>query len=236
MTGGRAGPPRPRRARAVVFDVDGTLADSEGLSKDSWDHVLARYGVQRSDSDDRCVTGLSFGATRDHFAARAPSLPPEEILWVDYSARLLQLIQAEVQPFPDALALLLSLRRRGIPVALASSSRRERVSATLKALGLDDLEAVSVAGDEVRVSKPAPDVFFAAARLTEVSAHHCVAVEDSGPGVAAAIAAGMQVVAVRREPWAVLDEATLVVDSLRPTTLDPFLRRTHLPRRGRPAG
>ncbi|MEZ5117739.1 MAG: HAD family phosphatase [Candidatus Nanopelagicales bacterium] len=209
---------------AVVFDLDGTLADSEHLSGAAWDRVLAGYDVVRTGEDDRAVTGLSFAATRDHFAQRTGTLPSAAQLWPQYSDHLLASLRKGVQPFPDAVALLLSLTKRRIPVALASSSPRSRVTATLQGMGLSALEPRSVAGDEVPLAKPAPDGFLAAARLLGVPAYECIAVEDSTPGVIAARAAGMAVVAVRRAPWADLSDATEVVDALTPTTLDPYLR------------
>jgi HAD superfamily hydrolase (TIGR01509 family) len=214
---------RVRAARAVVFDVDGTLADSEPLAGMAWDSVLAPYGVSRTEADDQVVTGRSFASTRDHYAARAPDLPAAEVLWEPYAGRLLELLAGRLQPHRDAMGLLASLRARGVPVALASSSPRARMAVTLDTLGLADLGVWAIAGDEVREPKPAPDAFLAAARLLGVHPQDCVAVEDSSPGVAAARAAGMTVVAVRREPWADLAAADLVVHSLTTRSLDGFL-------------
>jgi HAD superfamily hydrolase (TIGR01509 family) len=92
------------------------------------------------------------------------------------------------------------LKERGVPIAIATGSRRERLDATLRAAGLRELFDVTVAQDEVPQAKPAPDLFLRAAELLGVSPAECVAVEDSPTGVEAALAAGMRVVAVARAP------------------------------------
>jgi beta-phosphoglucomutase-like phosphatase (HAD superfamily) len=85
-----------------------------------------------------------------------------------------------------------------VPLALGTSSQRERLEHTLAAADLDGLFAVTVAGDEVTRGKPAPDGYLAAARLLGVDPCDCVAVEDSQAGIDAAKNAGMPVLAVSR--------------------------------------
>ncbi len=108
------------------------------------------------------------------------------------------------------------LRRRGVPIAVASSSARERLERTLRPAGLSDVFGVTVAGDEVDNGKPAPDMFLAAAERLGVAPSRCVAVEDSAPGVRSALAAGMVTVAVARESPvpAGLEAAHVLVDEL----------------------
>ncbi len=118
--------------------------------------------------------------------------------------------------FEDAVGAARELRRRGVPVGVASSSPRERLRRTLGRVGLLDFFDVTVSGDEVANGKPAPDMFLLAAERLGVAPEACVAIEDSPPGVASAVAAGMTTIGVMRVPGteASLAAAHVVVDSL----------------------
>ena len=120
------------------------------------------------------------------------------------SGELFALIDAQLQPFEDALIAVRELRERGIPIAVASSSVRERLDRTLAKAGLSF--EITIAGDEVERGKPAPDMFLLAQERLGVE--RCVVIEDSGTGVAAGIAAGMPTLGVRRTPSSAVDEAT----------------------------
>ncbi len=98
------------------------------------------------------------------------------------------------------MATLARLREAGVPVAVASSSVRERLDRTLQRAGLHAHLPVTVAGDEVQRGKPEPDLFLAAAARLGVALGDCVVVEDTAPGVAAGLAAGAAVVGVARSP------------------------------------
>ncbi len=200
---------------AVIFDLDGTLVDSEPLARRAWTETLAPHGHVPDEKDWRAVTGLTFNATHAHFAGFA-ALPDPETLYADYTQRLYVLFDAGLAPFPDAIALAGALREQGVPTAVASSSRAARVARALAITRMAHLFDVVVGGDEVVHGKPAPDIFLLAARGLGVPAERCVVVEDSGPGVAAALAAGMGVVGVQREGAASdgLDRATVVTDEL----------------------
>jgi HAD superfamily hydrolase (TIGR01509 family) len=192
---------------AVVFDCDGTLVDSEPLAWRAWEGKLAEHGYELTQADIERTRGRSYRDAHAHFAAQIERLPDADSFWPFLSGRLFELIEAELTPFDDAVETARELHARGIPVAIASSSPRERLDRTLAAAGLADLFEITVAGDDVARGKPAPDIFLAAAERLGVSAEDCVAVEDSPPGVEAALAAGMTVVAVARaeEHRALLD-------------------------------
>ena len=198
---------------AVVFDCDGTLVDSEPLARRAWERSLAPHGYAIGDAEYAGLVGLPFALVHSYFAERVAGLPEPGAFWRDYSGTLFGLIDAELVPFPDALETVRELRTRGVQVAVASSSVRERLDRTLRRTGLEF--AVTVAGDEVEHGKPAPDMFFAAAARLGVEPAHCAVVEDTAPGVAAGLAAGMRTVGVARDgDAAALASAHVVVERL----------------------
>ena len=186
---------------AVIFDCDGTLVDSEPLSRQAWERTLAVHGYRVSDDDYAGLIGLSYARVHGYFAERVgAALPGEEAFWPEYSGALFELIDTVLEPFEDAVETVRAMHARGIAVAVASSSSRERLDRTLKRSALDGLFDVTVAGDEVARGKPAPDMFLEVARRLGVEPARCAVIEDSPPGVAAGLAAGMLTVAVARAP------------------------------------
>jgi HAD superfamily hydrolase (TIGR01509 family) len=200
---------------AVIFDCDGTLVDSEPLARSAWERALLPYGYTVTEADVESCVGLAFPRVHAYFAERV-ALPGAEEMWTAFSAELFTLIDTELVPFDDAIAAARELRSRGVPVAVASSSPRERLHRTLGRAGLLDAFDVTVAGDEVAHGKPAPDMFLLAAERLGVDAASCVVIEDSPPGVQAGVAAGMVTLAVCRVPGteASLAAADRVVDTV----------------------
>jgi HAD superfamily hydrolase (TIGR01509 family) len=200
---------------AVIFDCDGTLVDSEPLARTAWARALLPYGYALTDADAEASVGLPYPRVHAYFAARA-DLPEAELFWTEFTAELFTLIDSDLVPFDDAIAAARSLRARGVPVAVASSSPRERLQRTLGRAGLLDAFDVVVSGDEVEHGKPAPDMFLLAASRLGVEPSRCVVIEDSPPGVQAGIAAGMFTLAVCRVPGteASLAAADRVVDTV----------------------
>jgi sugar-phosphatase len=181
----------------VIFDLDGTLVDSEPLSKVAWRRVLAQHGHELSDAEITAAQGLRFAESYAKFARSTP-LPPLDVVWSDYSQLLYASYDAGLVSFGDAVTTARELQADGATLAVATSSQRERLERTLTAANLDGLFAVTVAGDEVAHGKPAPDGYLAAARFLRVDPADCVAVEDSQAGIDAAKAAGMPVLGVSR--------------------------------------
>ena len=186
------------RLAAVIFDCDGTLVDSEPLARTAWERSLAPHGYEIGDAEYEGLIGLPYLRVHGYFANRIPGLEGPDAFWEGYSGRLFDLIDTELEPFADALETVRGLTTRGVAVAVASSSPRARLDRTLARAGLADAFAVTVAGDEIAHGKPAPDMFLAAAERLGVEPARCAAIEDSAPGVAAGLAAGMTTVAIAR--------------------------------------
>ena len=195
----------------VIFDCDGTLVDSEPLSGETWRRVTQPFGYEITDEDLAEVVGFPYVRTHAFFASRV-ALPAPEALLPELNRVLFALIDERLEVFADAVTAVEELRAQGVRIAVASSSVRERLDRTLAHAGL--AFEVTIAGDEVEHGKPAPDMFLLAAQRLALPPEACVVVEDSPPGVAAGLAAGMPTLGVRRVPGIDLSAATRVVDAV----------------------
>jgi len=190
--------PRLREICAVVFDMDGVLVDSEPLHFRAANRVLGRHGRAITEAAYVRFIGLGERATWEVWREDYGLAPSVTELVAAHTAARRDEIAAGVEPIAAATTLARRLAADGMPLAIASSSTRAVIDGLLAALGVEDLFPVRVSGEDPGVarSKPAPDVYLAAARRLGVPPAACLAIEDSGPGVAAAAAAGMMCVAV----------------------------------------
>ena len=204
-----------RTFRAVIFDLDGVLWDGEPLYHEAFNIVLAPYGHRVSDDDYDQIIGLSVEACWDWLRDRFNLSEPLARFLRAYNETVLRLLKRPVEPLPGARPLIEELRRRGVPIAVASASLRQWVDATLRGLGLQDAFDTTVSASDVDNGKPAPDLFLAAAQRLGVAPQNCLAVEDTLAGVRSAKSAGMFTIQLRAASTALppLDEADLVLES-----------------------
>ncbi|MFC8596454.1 HAD family hydrolase [Streptomyces atroolivaceus] len=184
-------------APSVLFDLDGTLIDSEPNYYEAGRRLLARYGVRDFSWENHTrFIGIGTRETltvlREEYGIEAPV---DELL-AGKNALYLELAGASTTAFPEMRILVERLHGDGIPMAVASGSSRAAIAATLSVTGLDTYLPVYVSAEEVARGKPEPDVFLEAARRLGVAADSCVVLEDAVPGLRAAHAAGMRCVAV----------------------------------------
>jgi HAD superfamily hydrolase (TIGR01509 family) len=207
---------------AVVFDCDGTLADTESISDRAWTQTLGTYGYHPTGADFRAVVGHPFGQNWDYFAQRV-ELGDRELFRTELRSRFGELFDHELQLHDDALSTLRALADAGVPIAVASSSTHAHVERVLERGGIVDAVRAVIGADDVDEHKPAPGPYLAAAAALGVPAPRCVAVEDTGVGVASATAAGMFTVAVLREHQSPEDLAGAhrVVDAVTVAALSP---------------
>lgn len=192
--------------RAVVFDMDGVLVDSEEI----WDEIrrglAADAGRPWPDDATRAMQGMSTAEWSAYLTGTVgvPGEPAEVARQViDAMARR---YRERLPLLPGAVAAVERLAG-AFTLGLASSSPRSLIDAVLDAAGLTALFRATVSSEEVAAGKPAPDVYAEALRRLDVDAAAAVAIEDSTNGLRAAAAAGMGVVAVPHDAFPPAGEA-----------------------------
>jgi len=179
----------------VLWDMDGTLIDSEPLWLEAEHAMLARFGIElTAETRDRLV-GIGLWDAAEGFRRLGVPMSADDIVaeWVDGVSRGL----AEVGPRwrPGARELLLSLRDAGIPCAVVTMSVRSLAEQVLGLLP-EGVFAAVVAGDEVAHAKPHPDPYLRGAAAIGVPIERCLAIEDSPTGLRSAHASGAVAVGV----------------------------------------
>ncbi|WP_458685838.1 HAD family hydrolase [Nocardia tengchongensis] len=186
------------RLDAVLWDMDGTLLDSEKL----WDMALrelaGQYGRELTDAVRHALIGASGpNAFRILFEGlgieHTPAAVEQSAEWME--ARVTELFQGPVPWRPGAREALDLVRAAGVPMALVTNTKRSLAEYGLDTIGREYFGA-TVCADEVPHGKPAPDVYLRAAELLGVAPEHAVAIEDSPTGSIAAQAAGCALLVV----------------------------------------
>lgn len=181
---------------AVVFDMDGTLLDTEAVFRDIVFDVCGSLGFEMTDEVHLAMVGSSHEAT-NRLLVEAYGVSFPYTIFDEKCRELMHHHMAEAVPIKEGVTEMLDeLRARGIPAAVATSSRSPHALGNLGRAGLLDLFQTIVTRDDVENPKPHPEPYLTAARRLGVRPTECLAVEDSHSGVRAAHAAGMQTVMV----------------------------------------
>ncbi|QHA03099.1 HAD-IA family hydrolase [Streptomyces broussonetiae] len=184
-------------ALSVIFDLDGTLVDSEPNYYEASRRTLAEHGVpDYSWADHRSYVGVSTLETAALWRERYGLNVPARTLLAEMNPRYLDLARKRTVVYPQMRKFVELLAAEGVPMAVASGSSPEVVEAILAATGLGPYLRAAVSSEEVPHGKPAPGVFLEAARRLGAAPADCVVLEDAAPGAAAARAAGMRCIAI----------------------------------------
>jgi HAD superfamily hydrolase (TIGR01509 family) len=213
--------------RAVVFDLDGVIIDSEEVWEEVRRAYVAEFGREfLPDSQDRMM-GMSTGEWSRHLAEEVGVPRPPEQVAADVLGRMAERYRSDLPLIPGSVE---SVRRIGerFTLALASSSARVLIDQVLATAGLTDAFQVTLSTEEVPRGKPYPDVYLTAADKLGLTPADCAAVEDSSNGLRSAGRAGLAVVAVPHGVYPpapdALEMASLVVSDLRELTVEAIDR------------
>ena len=182
--------------QAVIFDIDGTLVDSNDLHVDAWRVAFRRYGKELTPAEvhaqigkggDQLMPVFLRAGELERFGAELEKYRVE--LFVrDYLPR--------AEPFPRVRALFERIRGEGLRIALASSAKETELEQHLKQLGVADLIEGSTSADDAEHSKPCPDIFEAALARVRCRPNEAVVIGDSPYDIQAAAKAGVQTIAL----------------------------------------
>ncbi|GFP80039.1 bifunctional riboflavin kinase/fmn phosphatase [Phtheirospermum japonicum] len=182
--------------RAVILDLDGTLLNTEQVTRDILKNFLVKYGKVPDAEKDRKRLGMSnkeaaIGVVTDYELPLTPEQFIEEIMPMYHG------LWQKAKPLPGVNRLMRHLRKHGVPFALASNSVTKNINSKISLHeGWKENFAAILGSDQVKSGKPSPDIFLEAANRMNVDPVHCFVIEDSVVGVKAGKAAGMKVLAV----------------------------------------
>ncbi|MBW4439516.1 MAG: HAD family phosphatase [Pleurocapsa minor GSE-CHR-MK-17-07R] len=192
--------------RAVIFDMDGLLVNSEPVWEVIEDAILAERGKVLTAEGRSPLIGRRMADFWQGMKETFGLDDPIEDLVADVIQRFLENLPAGAPEQPGASELIAFLHAEGVPIAIASSSPNAIIDGVVTSRGWLHYFPVRVSGDEVAAGKPAPDVFIEAARRLGVEPSQCLILEDSRNGVRAAVASGATCIAVPDFSHVTLDE------------------------------
>lgn len=204
----------PGQYRAVIFDLDGLLLDTETLWHRAESELFRQHGQEFTREDQLAVMGTGIEFSGRYYARRLGEPPSRGGALVDeMHGYMLAELEREVLARPGAAELVERLRGQ-VPLGLASNSARHLVDVALKTAALVDAFDAVVTAEDVEHPKPAPDIYLEACARLGVRPTDAVALEDSAPGIAAAKAAGLACIAVPQFVETDVSVADRVIDSL----------------------
>lgn len=181
--------------KAVIFDVDGVIVDSEPIESLAWEKVLMEYGKKPIFNNTGLIHPVGKGSVESVMEKHGISENPE-IIRIKKRKFFGKLIVENLVPNPGFLKLLKTLIEKDFKLALASNRFEEHVLLIANKLGIkNSLDAIVGQSQEIAL-KPAPDIFLKTAKILQTDSAYCLVIEDTEHGVIAARRAGMKVIAV----------------------------------------
>ncbi|MGN0630589.1 MAG: HAD family hydrolase [Ruminococcus sp.] len=177
--------------KAVIFDMDGVIFDSETAVLNGWKEIAEKYGIPDVEIPYRLSIGSNAEMSKKNFLEYYGEDFPYDIYKEEQRANFHKKYDGGKLPLkPGVCELLTYIKEKGMKTAVASSTRFEMVKAEIEAAGLDIYFDVIIGGDHVKKSKPHPEIFLKAAELLSVSLQEAYIIEDSFNGIRAAFSAG----------------------------------------------
>lgn len=209
------------KLEAVIWDMDGVIADTAPYHFKAWQEVFQKRGLNFTTEDFK----HNFGQRNDSIIryALGENVSPGEVdvIASEKEENYRQRVAQNIKPLSGAIELIKALEEHGVKMAIASSAPMENIQLVTRGLAVNNYFQVIVWGREVTEGKPSPQAFLLAARRLEVEPKNCVVIEDAVVGVTAAKRAGMKCLAVTNTHSTIsLNEADLVVDTLETISVD----------------
>jgi len=209
------------KTRAVIWDMDGVIADTAPYHFSAWQEVFQKRGVDFTEDDFRRNFGQRNDAIIRNTLGEDISQSEIDAIASDKEKNFRQRVRHNIKPLPGAIKLITSLKQHDFSMALASSAPMENIQLVTRGLGIESSFQAIVSGREVNEGKPSPQGFLLAAQKLGVEPKNCIVIEDAVAGVTAAKRAGMRCLAVANtHPRISLTEADLIVDTLEEVTMD----------------
>jgi beta-phosphoglucomutase family hydrolase len=183
-------------SRALIFDMDGVLVDSEPLHLRAYQTVLSDYGIKYTEADNQ-----EFLGRKDHDCASALvqrfQLPVSAAQILSRKEEVLaELFKQTKEARPGVKKILAQASELGLRLAVASMATSRAINIVVENLGIQQYFQSLTSGEEIKNGKPAPDIFLLAAKRLSASVVNCLVIEDTINGIRAAKSAGMQCVAI----------------------------------------
>ena len=217
------------KAKAIIWDMDGVIADTAPYHLKAWQEVFQKRGVAFTKEDFR----RNFGQRNDTIIrdtlGKVTSQSEIDTIAREKERKFRKTVKQNIKPLPGAIELIKSLAQHGFKLALASSAPIENIKLVTKGLDIDNCFHTIVSGRDVTEGKPSPQVFLLAAQRLGIEPGNCIVTEDAIAGITAAKRAGMKCLAVTNtHPRPSLMEADLVVDTLEAVTVNDLDRLLNL--------
>ncbi len=214
--------PRPTiKARAVIWDMDGVIADTAPYHLKAWQKVFQKSGVNFTEDDFRHNFGQRNDTIIKNILGEQVSQSEMETIAREKEKTFRKVVGQNITPLPGAIKLMKSLGEHGFKMAIASSAPMENIRLVTQGLGIDNYFHSIVTGQDVTEGKPSPQGFLLAAKKLGVEPEDCIVIEDAVAGVTAAKRAGMHCIAVTNtHPRENLMEADLVLYTLEGVTMN----------------
>jgi beta-phosphoglucomutase family hydrolase len=211
--------------KAVIFDLDGVIVESEHIHIEAEKQTMLKYGVRISSEELHRYTGTTARLMFTELIKKYKLNTTFERIFNEKEEILFKLLEKDVQPTKGAIELLEKLRQENVKLAIASSSHKRLIKYVLEKLNIIHLFDSIVGSEDVIHGKPNPETFFRAAKEMRVSPLECLVIEDSKLGVEAAKNAGMKCVGYRNPNSGNQDlsKADVVIDNFSELNLRELL-------------
>lgn len=205
---------------AVIWDMDGVIADTAPHHLHAWRETFARRGIDFTEADFMRGFGIRNDAIIKNVLGEQTTEAEIETIAQEKEATFRGIIGHDIKPLPGVLELIRALYEKGIRMAIASSTVIENIRLIIGSLGITKYFQSVITGHDVTEGKPHPQVFLLAAQKLGAKPKNCFVIEDAVAGVKAAKSAGMYCVAITSShPREKLKEADLIVDTLEEVTI-----------------